>query len=931
MADFQDISLNSALWEDLGSKIAYSGGPDYVWHVDSEASQNSDAWLRFYSYGFSTGDRPDWVCVRVSFNNAAGWASKISGSGSLTLSFATDFDGDTVGANGQAQVALSPGFDFTQTVLVAIPVRWGPTMDPFGSHPTPEGMKAGDWKNFYVRVDASLGVTGETLNVFRMAAGTCEAEPPPIEYDCGEKPYTHSLVLGAPGFPGTPAVPYRPETCFFPPCYTRTITITNALVGGGSSSSGSSGTIWIADTRYGCAACTVTDPTGGGTVPPPQFVVGGFLTDDDSAPRPQTRTERICPPKECLPEQPYVPAIPAQEPTPDRIVSDYNLGWNFDVEGCDFNGLQVTINTDMVSNSTAGVAVGVCAKADAAQPGIVKYRVMWLFTGGQVEGFVDGLSVSAEEARDGHTYGIRHAGESLALLRDDVVVSELAPYGDLSYLAATIYKGGDAACFSCDALTEATTYVYTSEPSNLDFPMPRVRAGASMDGAQFFMPAPALTASGELGAAGAAAALRLPMFRLFANGDGLAGAAGRLPAMSLDGAGGIPIPTAEGADLFLSGLRMYAESGFRLTGGAQMRLPAMRFFAADRSMGFAQGRYPAPSLYGAEFWRFTGVLFGEMGGLVVDDMWGWVSVPNNLSGSLSPLSGEFFGGAQLRGDMLLAGEFSATVPNIGRINGSFANLVMNSTGLIGAYGEIAGILATRVEGELWGGATLSGSLAALVGDLDGTTGVVGALLGELSPLVGEAFGSLQNYGILVGEFGPMEPLWGLLDGELIALAGEFVEGVTLGEYRAWVMNLAHAGLTHYPGYGFDFIVRWQGKHYLGNLEGIFELGGDSDDGLPIAAGFTLPSSDYGTSTMKRAPRVYYQGRVQKRMTALVRADDGEQFETESEAYGGEDYWRVRVGRGLRGHHLEFGLDNQSGGDFEIEAVDVLIADSGRKI
>jgi hypothetical protein len=611
-------------------------------------------------------------------------------------------------------------------------------------------------------------------------------------------------------------------------------------------------------------------------------------------------------------------------------VSNYNLGWNFDVDGCDFSGASVTINTDMVSNSTAGVAVGAIRKADADIQGILKYRVMWLFTGGQVEGFVDGVSVQAEEDREGHTYGIQHAGEALSLIRDGVAVGTVEPFAVESYLTASIYKGGDAACFSCTTLGEATDYVYTSEPVDLRLPRLFLRGGENADGANLLLPAPRMTSSGAAGGV-SAAQLVLPGFRFFAAAESYGGAAGRLPAMRAYGEGGIPVPTAEGADLFLRGFSLYGESGFRLTGGANLTMPPLRFFAADRSMGFGGGRYPTPSLYGAEYWRFTGILFGDMEGLAVDDLWGWVTQPNSLTGSLPPLEGTLVGGAQLRGEFTLAGEFSATVANLGRINGSFANLVMNSTGLTGAYGEIAGVFAARLAGELWGGARLSGNLSALVADLEGQTGIVGALDGALRGLAGDLFGNLGNYGILLGEFGPMEPLWGLLDGELIALDGRFVEGVTLGEYRAWAMNLAHTGVTAYPGYGFDFIVRWQGKHYLGNMEGVFSLGGNDDNGDPVAAGFTLPSSDYGTSRLKRAPRIYYQGQADQRMTGLARADNGEWFSGESEAYGGVDYWRVKMGRGLQGHHLEFGLDNQGGGDFEIDGVDVLIADTGRKI
>ena len=85
--------------------------------------------------------------------------------------------------------------------------------------------------------------------------------------------------------------------------------------------------------------------------------------------------------------------------------------------------------------------------------------------------------------------------------------------------------------------------------------------------------------------------------------------------------------------------------------------------------------------------------------------------------------------------------------------------------------------------------------------------------------------------------------------------------VTVSEYVAWVMNLAHNGVTRYPAYPFDFVVRFQGKHYLANSSGIYELGAADDDGEPIDAEFGLPPSDFGSTQEKRCPRLYIKGNL----------------------------------------------------------------------
>ena len=51
----------------------------------------------------------------------------------------------------------------------------------------------------------------------------------------------------------------------------------------------------------------------------------------------------------------------------------------------------------------------------------------------------------------------------------------------------------------------------------------------------------------------------------------------------------------------------------------------------------------------------------------------------------------------------------------------------------------------------------------------------------------------------------------------------------------------------------------------------------------------------------------------------------------TDGHEGVDYWRVRLPRGLEGHHWKFEVANVDGADFEIEQTDVLIHKTGRKL
>ena len=95
----------------------------------------------------------------------------------------------------------------------------------------------------------------------------------------------------------------------------------------------------------------------------------------------------------------------------------------------------------------------------------------------------------------------------------------------------------------------------------------------------------------------------------------------------------------------------------------------------------------------------------------------------------------------------------------------------------------------------------------------------------------------------IGAIAPMPVAWATL-AELVDAARE-----------GYSINLATSGVTHYPDYPFDNILRFKDRFFGVKADGVYELTGDTDDGAEILAAIKTFESDFGSANLKRVPWV----------------------------------------------------------------------------
>lgn len=135
-----------------------------------------------------------------------------------------------------------------------------------------------------------------------------------------------------------------------------------------------------------------------------------------------------------------------------------------------------------------------------------------------------------------------------------------------------------------------------------------------------------------------------------------------------------------------------------------------------------------------------------------------------------------------------------------------------------------------------------------------------------------------------------------------------------------VLNTLTGAVSEYDRFGFQSIT----PGHAGNAQGLYRLGGDTDAGQPIVSRMVTGQTLWGSSLKKRVSMVYL---------SLRGEGWGEMSVIGAQAYtfrfpvlpSGQS--RSRPGQGIRENYLAFGYSNADGDDFQLDRIEVLVAQS----
>lgn len=152
-----------------------------------------------------------------------------------------------------------------------------------------------------------------------------------------------------------------------------------------------------------------------------------------------------------------------------------------------------------------------------------------------------------------------------------------------------------------------------------------------------------------------------------------------------------------------------------------------------------------------------------------------------------------------------------------------------------------------------------------------------------------------------------------------------------GQRATWCI-LPDGASTAYDGFEFSSFARIGDAVYAAGEDGLYELVGDDDDGRPIEARIALGQRNFGSSSLKYISHAYLGVGSDGQLTVAVRLADGTAYQYAARRSDPHmRTQRVDFGRGLRATYFDLELRNQAGGDFELDAVEVNIAESVRRV
>lgn len=150
-----------------------------------------------------------------------------------------------------------------------------------------------------------------------------------------------------------------------------------------------------------------------------------------------------------------------------------------------------------------------------------------------------------------------------------------------------------------------------------------------------------------------------------------------------------------------------------------------------------------------------------------------------------------------------------------------------------------------------------------------------------------------------------------------------------------VLNLTTQAPYFYDHFAFTGFASQGGRQFAVGPDGLYELGGDTDDEQPIEARIETGMNTLGSALLKTVDAAYlgYTATADLTLTAITGHPEGESMQnyTLAETADATTSARIKLGKGIKARYWQFALANRAGGDFTLETLEVLPVVLGRRI
>ena len=345
---------------------------------------------------------------------------------------------------------------------------------------------------------------------------------------------------------------------------------------------------------------------------------------------------------------------------------------------------------------------------------------------------------------------------------------------------------------------------------------------------------------------------------------------------------------------------------------ATLPLKDLVFTGVTGGIGSIEGDMPVKEMTGESLSEITGAFAGTIP-LKVFDVAGLTGTLATLDVTL-PLK-EFVANTLNGIDEVLPAktiDIEGATGQIATIDVTFSALTCELVGIESGFGSITAELPAKsavMTGVDSSFATINIALPAKRFTVVGVTGQVGSVTASLPAKTS----SITGYGTITAALALTLPML------QIAMSGNAALPAT---YRTWALNMKNKALTEYLAFTFNSFATFNGAVLGASAGGIFVLGTQStDNGVAIDATVRDGAMEYGSSMLKRVPRIYVAGEQDGDMIfRTICTESGTRSYLLPFNGAGLRSRRVPVGKGPKSRFWSWEIANQNGAGFSYSSV-----------
>lgn len=157
------------------------------------------------------------------------------------------------------------------------------------------------------------------------------------------------------------------------------------------------------------------------------------------------------------------------------------------------------------------------------------------------------------------------------------------------------------------------------------------------------------------------------------------------------------------------------------------------------------------------------------------------------------------------------------------------------------------------------------------------------------------------------------------------LSAQLTAAITAA-FRTWVLNTRKGALSEYgPEFAFNSYATFNGQVLAAGASGVVVLGAQAlDNAAAITARVRTGKESFGSSVLKRVPRIYTSGSYPGDMLfRTITTESGERtYSLPMNGVTGLQQRRVPVGKGPKSRFWQYEIENVAGADFSTNDIQV---------